>query len=141
MSNTKTLRAFTASTEIDGRLIRAIVRKLGGWKEFKETAQDVANHGANAGFSGFIYYTETVEFAKKFRPEIVKLAKAQSVEFGTNTAELVQGFNCLRGAYDLDEIGTALYGRKAEGEDEIYNALAWYALEEVCRAFEYFAEE
>ena len=137
----KTLRAFIASTEIDSRVIRAIVRNLGGWQAFKETAQDVCNHGADSGFSGFIYYTETEEFAKKYRPEIVAFCKLQAREYGMNTAEMVQGFNCLKGDFSHDEVIDTLHGPKSKGETVIYNALAWFMLEEVCRAFEYFSEE
>ena len=36
-------------------LIKAVIRQLGG----KEALEDVYNHGADGGFSGFTYYSET----------------------------------------------------------------------------------
>lgn len=51
------------------------------------------------------------------------------------------GFGCLKTtdkaeAVELaDEIGRALYGKIGEKETQVANALAWFALEEVARAF------
>lgn len=140
MSNTNTMRAFVESSNIDARLIRATVHQAGGWEDFRSAAQDVVDHGADCGFGGFCHYCETVAFAKKYRPLIVALAEEQAQEYGIGTAEMIAGFSCLKGQYSVDEVSTVLYGPKKNGEDEIYNALAWYLLEEVCHAFEYFSE-
>lgn len=126
-------------------LAAAVVRQMGGWQSFKESAEDITNHGIDGGFSGFIYYRETVAFAKRNRPAIVALLKEQASDFGEGgPIALVRGFNCLtdkrtspaKPEYSEDEIGAALYGRATgDSADMILNALAWYAGEEVARRY------
>lgn len=123
---------------METKLINAVKRNLGGSKsEIKDTLQDVANHGANAGFSGFIYYTDTVKFFKNNRAEIVALVKEYASEFDQTPIQFVASFRCLNGDYnDAEgeaEISRALYGRLESDDTQIPNALAWFALEEVAR--------
>lgn len=114
-------------------LTRAVVRQSGGWSDFKEMAEDVANHGASAGFGGWTYYSETVKFAKSNRSSIAELAGIYAEDFGVGTLEMIQGFNCIGKDYSLEEIGKCLYGRGEE--TAILNGLAWFALEEVARVY------
>jgi hypothetical protein len=120
-------------------LIAAVVRQAGGWDEFKERAQDIANHGAAGGFSGFIYYDDTVAFAKKHKTEIFELASQQAQEFGEDPLTMIANFNYLKSSkYTPGQITRAIYERARTDEHgdktQILNALAWYALEEVARA-------
>ena len=46
---------------------------------------------------------------------------------------VVKSFVCLNDEYNRVECAMALYGRYDEKLDVIYNALAWYALEDVAR--------
>ena len=118
------------------RLTRAILRKLN-----RERLADVARHGADAGWSGFTYYTDTNAFYKAHKADILELAKQCAEDFGQEMLVMVQGFNCLsdksngRGKpfYSLDEIAAALHSDKGEGSTCIRNAMAWFALEEVAR--------
>ena len=57
--------------------------------------------------------------------------------FGMNPIEMVSGFGCLKGVEDKEEaIARGLYGRMTGDEDDnVANALAWFAAEEVARAF------
>ena len=120
-------------------IIKAVVRRIG-----TECIEDVNSHGIDGGFSGFIYYSETVAFWKKYKKIIMKMLENDASEFGTGIVEMVQYFNCLVNTstkdrtpdYTADEIGRALYGRYNEELDVIYNALAWYAAETVCRMFD-----
>ena len=50
---TITLAKLIESTNIPASLIRATGRQSGGWESFKEHAEDVTNHGASGGFSGW----------------------------------------------------------------------------------------
>ena len=123
---------------MDSKLINAVKRAIGGNKtEVQSTLQDVTNHGASAGFSGFIYYSDTVKFFKNNRAQIVELVNEYAQEFGQSPVEFVASFNCLNGNYsDIEgqnEIGRALYGRLESDDTQIPNALAWFALEEVAR--------
>ena len=96
--------------------------------EFLETLQDVANHGAGCGFSGFIYYTDTVSFTKRNRAEIMEQLKEDADSYGSSVSDMVCGFNCFKG-YSEDEVLTALYLGRGENVTTVYNGLAWYALE------------
>lgn len=131
----KTLKAFCQSSAIPAPLIRAVVRQFGGWSDFKESARDVSNHGANCGFSGFIYYADTVPFAKRNKANILEYAESMARDIGAeNAIGLIAGFNCLSGISAL-EVASALYKRNDENETQVFNALAWFALEEVARAY------
>lgn len=132
----KTLKSFIEASNINESLIRAVVKQVGGWDTFKEMAQDVVNHGAVAGFSGFIYYNETGEFYASNRQALNEMASEMAKEFGQDSAaELVTGFRALNGDYSEDEVAQALYGPIDEAETAITNIMAWYALEEVSRAY------
>jgi len=132
----KSLKSFVAQSNIEPSLIRAVVRQIGGWEEFKERAADVANYGASGGFSGFIYYNDTCAFYAKHRADILALTKDMADQLGEGVLEMVQAFNCLGEDYTLDEIGETLYGNKNKHHTQVANALAWFALEEVCRAYD-----
>lgn len=134
-----TMKTLIANSSIPATLIRAVVKNMGGWDSFKESAQDVVDHGASCGFGNFIYYTDTVAFAAKNRSAIAAYAYEQAKEIGyKDEIEMILGFNCLQHD-DLtsSDIARALYGRLTDDDKKtmIYNALAWYALEEVARYY------
>jgi hypothetical protein len=119
------------------KLQRAVKRQLGSdtMQEFLETLQDVSNHGAGGGFSGFTYYGETVDFTRRNRAEIMQQLKEDAECFGTSVADMVCAFNCFKG-YEADEILSALYGGRGDSVRAVYNGLAWYALETVAHQFD-----
>lgn len=130
----KTIKAFTAKTDIPADLVRAVIRQAGGWDSFRESASDIANYGAAGGVSGFIYYAETVAFTEKNKADIIAMAKAQAADLGAESIySMVAGFNGL----DLDacHVAEAIHDPEAEDKTQVFNVLAWYALEEVARAF------
>lgn len=132
----KTVKELISKSNIPEGLIRAVVRQSGDWEQFKESALDVVNHGADTGCnSGFIYYTDTVKFYNAYRDLILQLAGNMAEEFGQSTINMIQNFRCFNGNYSADEIGKTLYGPKSNADTQIANALAWFALEEVARAY------
>lgn len=131
----KTLKAFTAETNVPASVVRAVVRQVGGWDNFKELAGDVARHGANCGFSGFIYHSDTVPFAKRIKADLLDFCAEQAREFGNDgAASFIAGFNCVD--LNADEVAQALYKRSDDNQTEVFNALAWYALEETARSYD-----
>lgn len=132
----KTIKEFTQQTHIDAGLVRAVIRQMGGFEAFKEHAPDICNHGISGGFGGFIYYTDTVAFYGRNRAAINAMATQYASDIGEGGAiELIQGFNCIKGEYSADEIGATMYGNKSRMDTQIANALAWFAAEEVARAY------
>ena len=137
LKNKITLGLLCESSNIPASLIRAVVRQMGGWNSFIESAPDIARHGIDGGFSGFIYYSDTEPFAKRNRADIAAMASQQADDFGTGVIEMIRNFGCFRGQKISDEeIGSALYaGRDLQDGANVLNALAWYAGEEVARAY------
>lgn len=123
-------------------LAPAVLRQLGGGADAVTSAIDAANHGADGGFGGFIYYTETCAFTARNRAAIAELAESMASDLGESGAiALVRGFRCLDKDTPESAIAHALYGgRKPKDKDcldaidLVENALAWFALEEVGRA-------
>jgi hypothetical protein len=129
-----TLTKFVAESNIDESLIRAVVRKMGGWGSFTESAEDVSNHGADGGFGGFVYYTDTVPFAKRNLDSILSYAKDMASDLGEGDEyKLIAGFNCLK--MEVGQVAGAIHNPKHEDRTTVLNALAWFALEEVCRSY------
>ncbi len=130
----KTITAFCQeASHIPASLIRATVRQCGGWADFQEMAEDVANHGADGGFSGFIYYAETEAFFKRNKESILQLAQEMASDMGQPFLDFIAGFNCL--GCEADDVAEAIYGTKKPDDSHVKNALAWFAFEEVARAF------
>ena len=113
------------------RLTRAVIRQIGD----VESLTDVALHGADAGWTGFTYYTDTVAFFKAHKADIMALAENLAGDLGEDTLAMIAGFNCLRNlganfsAYGISE---GLSGR-GDYADIIRNAMAWFAAEEIAR--------
>jgi len=131
-----TIKEFCSQSNVPEALVRAVVRQVGGWDSFREMAEDVANHGADSGFSGFCYHSETVKFAKANFESIYELASGMAQDCGYDSViTMVAGFQCLKD-WDRAEVERALFLKnKGEAETPVYNALAWFALEEVSRNY------
>ena len=112
-------------------LIEQVVRQLGG----REYFEDIVNHGADCGYTGFTYYSDTVEFYTDNRAHIVEMAEEMAEEMEEDVIAMVKGFQCLRNDYSLSDVAKALYGSITDSDEwtMIANALSWFALEEVAR--------
>ena len=71
-------------------LARAVIDQMGGMESFQDYAEDVANHGASAGFSGFIYYSETGRFYRTNRALINRMVTDMAQEFGQEPIAFVR---------------------------------------------------
>lgn len=129
----KTLKAFAAESHISENLIRAVVRQAGGWESFKEDASFVSIHGAAGGFHGFIYYTDTVAFTKRNKAVILDAAKNLASDIGESLYKMIGGFNYLK--ISEGEAAEAIHNPRSEDRQSVFNALAWFAIEEVARSY------
>lgn len=131
----KTVKELIKKSGIPGNLIRAVVRQNGGWESFQQAAEDIANHGASAGWNGFTYHVDTVKFYNRNRDTILSHVEETAAQIGTGSIQFVQSFRGLGKEYSFDEIGRAFYGPKSKIDTQIANVLAWFALEEVAKAY------
>ena len=126
------------SSSIPASLIRAVIRQMGGWETFTNYAPDITRHGINAGFLGFTYYHETEPFAARNKNAILELASSQAQEIGyDSTLAMIRSFGCFRDEKitDCDLMRALCKGQNPKNGPNILNGLAWYAAEEVARAY------
>ena len=130
----KTIKQVCEESNVPAKLVRAVVKQLGGGKEAIETLGDVYHHVADGGFPGFVYYNDTQKFYRRHRSDIVAMAEEMSGDLGVDVIDMIRHFGCFRGRdVETSCIARALYGNV--DDPEVPNALAWFALEEVARAF------
>ena len=111
-------------------LKRAVMRQYGDSSSFYESIPDIANYGASGGVSGFIYYSDTVNFTKRNKIKIMQSLTELSNDIGESIISMLSHWQCLNGMSQR-EIMEGLYNPKSDNKTTVYNALAWYALEEV----------
>lgn len=129
-------KSFKNSASVTERLVFAVNEQMGG--SLQEYAADIANHGIDGGFSGFIYYSETAPFAENTntRQDIIKLLEEQAQEFGQEVSEMVAGFGVFRRDKMSETDRRDLYRYLSETsckETKIPNIMAWFAAEEAAR--------
>lgn len=130
---------FLKATNIDPKLASAVIRQFGGWEDFREKAHDVANHGIDGGFCGFIYYDETNAFTKKHKKLIIENVEQFADDVGESFTKVIADFNCLKnsGIGDNDVLMFLMSPRSCDDYvlQQVYNALAWYAGETVAHEY------
>ena len=131
-----TYKSFLENHEDNKSLISAVKKQLGcdSVNEFFEELDNVSKSpcGANGGFTGFIYYTETTAFWKANKKSIKNLMEQEADELGESSViSMVKNFYSVKDDFSEDEIGRALYGKFDEDLYQLYDSFAKYALEEV----------
>ena len=115
-------------------LINAVINRVG-----LDSVEDVNRHGIDGGFSGFIYYEETHEFAMRYRKLIKQLLYETAENLGENVLTLVKDFVVFRNNKMDREEENDLFSYLGDGRPEqgrVTNIMAWFAAEEVCRWFD-----
>lgn len=86
-------------------------------ENLRDSARDIAEHGADSGFPHITYTSDTVELFDRFGSEIWDYAVEQADDMGCkNVAEMIAGFG------RADMLG---------GLDQFKNLMVWYACEEI----------
>lgn len=130
------MKNLIENTSMSPKLAKAIINQSGGWDQFKESAPDIANHGIDGGFSGWIYYSDTCEFFKKNRKDILAYAEEMAESMGEDMLSMIQNF----GVFQNDQISTndlakALYTGKGDDATRVQNVMAWFVVEELARNY------
>lgn len=126
----KTIKQAASDSGWLESIIRAAVRSLGD----KSYLSDIANYGADGGFSGFTYHSDTVAFFRKHRNEITDNLLALADDIGEDPVKFVTSWRCVGPEFKA-EAGQVIYGARLTDEHTtVANALTWYAVEEIARA-------
>lgn len=100
--------------------------------EAKTELHDIASYGIDGGFSGFIYYADTVQFFRDNKREIKQRARDDANTCGVTLAAFIAGFRCV--SLTETEVDAALDDDpNMDDYQTVANALAWYAAESVAR--------
>lgn len=112
-------------------LKNAVLSQIGiSKKEFKKYASDYAD--ASNGVTGFIYYSDTHDFAMDNQNEINDLLEEFADDQGIEVVELVKSFGVFRGNMDKEELKDLykfLSGNKNIEQGSVTNVLAWLCVE------------
>jgi hypothetical protein len=133
--------------------IRNVIQALGyhvqgGRESLKDLSSQLvtcAKHGADSGFPGFTYYSDTIRFFKHNRKDILNNIGHTAAETGMDIIKVVQSFGVFRYSTPptSGEVGRALWD-SAYIHDELttlYNVFAWYALEEISHIWYRYLED
>ena len=153
VSNIQALRNFIYNNSgfqetTVNNVIKALGYPLQGsgrvFNELSTQFENCAEHGADCGFCGFIYYNETIAFFRANRKDIISHMEQSAAEMGTDIISMVQGFGVFRNGDKptASEVGRALWdSQKSQDLTTLYNVFAWYALEEVSRTWYRYLED
>ena len=141
-----------SNSGFSSKTIRSTINSLGynisGTKqdfiELSGTLEDCSKHGADGGFSGFIYYDETKKFYKENRVDIISHMERTAAEFGSDIISMIKNFGVFRYSTKptSSEIGIALWDSRQRDElTNLYNVFAWYALEEIAHTWHRYLED
>ena len=137
MTKKITMKQLIENSNLPAGLIRSVVRQSGSWESFQEMAQDIANHGVNGGFHGWIYYDDTLKFTRNNKKLIMEALENMAQDMGEGLLEMIRGFGVFRNdkSVTVDDIAKAIYQGKGEYAEQVLNVLAWFAAEETARAY------
>ncbi len=86
-------------------------------KNLGEYLEDIASHGADAGYPHITYYTDTIKLYNRFEDEIWTALREDADDFGyKNPLELIAKFNT-----------------SADDDTTFKNLLVWYMVERTAR--------
>ena len=125
---------MTELTELQQR----VIEQLSGENELNEdnasALKDVSNYGADAGFVGFTYYSDTCKFFDDNKDLIMGQLLDDRASIGYNSlTEMLSSFKCFKDV-DTYNIEAFLINSDDESNEEqttLKNGLAWYSLETV----------
>lgn len=106
--------------------LEAIRERFGDDEEANDTLRDIARHGADAGWPGLTWYTDTTKLYQEHADEIWEALyeDAQDLHLGdgpTNVIKLISNFG------GATNVGSAV---------QFENLLVWYMAERVARAYD-----
>lgn len=124
-------------------LQQRVIEQLSGESELNEDnvsiLKDVASYGADAGFVGFTYYSDTCKFFDDNKDLIMEQLLEDRINIGYNSlTEMLSSFKCFKDVdtYNIEEFLINSDNENNNEQTTLKNGLAWYALETVARQLE-----
>lgn len=94
-------------------------------KNLNDKAEDIANHGADGGFTGIIYNNEMAKVFDHFQDEIWEMVVNEAEEMGENPITFISNFNRI-------DMATEFNSFKA--------LLVWFACEKLAQKYSKYWE-
>ena len=126
-------------TELQKRVIEQLSGESELDRDNASILKDIASYGADAGFSGFIYYNDTCKFFDNNKDLIMEQLLDDRVNIGYNSlTEMLSSFKCFKDVdtYDIEAFLINSEDESNEEQTTLKNGLAWYALESVALQLE-----
>lgn len=119
------------------KLQQAVIEQL-GYEELDQEAasqlKDILNYGIDGGYTGFIYYNETIEFFNTNKVLIMEQLLDDRWSIGYNSiTEMLSSFKCFKGldTWNIERFLIDTEDEENEDQTTLKNGLAWYAAETV----------
>jgi len=128
-----TLKEIITSSSFSEKLIRSTVRQLGGIILARQQLNDISLHGADKGYTGFIYHCDTVAFFNRNKKDIMYLIKQDADDMGYDLSDMLLSFGCLKHE-EKEDVLEFLYNTSERSNQKyiaIKNCLAWYTVERI----------
>ena len=120
------------------KLQQRVIEQLSGENKLNEDSasilKDVDSYGADAGFVGFTYYSDTCKFFDDNKDLIIEQLLEDRVNIGYNSlTEMLSSFKCFKdvNTYDIEAFLINSDDESNEEQTTLKNGLAWYTLESV----------
>ena len=120
------------------KLQQRVIEQLSGESELNEdnasTLNDIARYGADSGFTGFIYYSDTCKFFDDNKDLIMEQLLEDRASMGYNSlTDMLSSFRCFQDVdtYDIESFLIDSDDESNEEQTTLKNGLAWYAWESV----------
>lgn len=118
------------------KLQQRVIEQLSGESELNEdnasTLNDIARYGADSGFNGFIYYSDTCKFFDDNKDLIMEQLLEDRINMGySSLTEMLSSFKCFKDVdnYNIEAFLIDSDDESNEDQTTLKNGLAWYALE------------
>ena len=144
MKATTLFNQFLKENSYLAPIAKAVIKQMGGASSY--TLAELSQvRNAEDGYSGFIYYSDTVAFWKRVRKIAVPYMEEEAQQLGEHSAlDMVRNFGYFTrqgNEPDNREIALALYGSMRDIDTFIPNLLSWYCLETVANQFSDYCYE
>ena len=126
-------------TELQQRVIEQLSGESELNKDNASTLNDIARYGADFGFVGFTYYSDTCKFFDNNKDLIMKQLLEDRINIGYNSlTDMLSSFKCFKDVdnYNIEAFLINSDDENNEEQTTLKNGLAWYALETVDQQLE-----